>query len=126
MPVMPATDSTARCKPAKPCPEFPLFAYAAGVWAKKIRCKHHYFGPWDDPEAALNKYLAQKDDLHSRRTPLPDPEAVTLRELVKEFLHAKQALVDTGELSPHTRFSYIRAWLFFVKQERNQLAGWGR
>ena len=29
----------------------------------------HYFGPWDDPDGALEKYLEQKDDLHAGRKP---------------------------------------------------------
>ena len=40
-------------KPSKPDQDFPLFAYGAGVWAKKIRGRMHSFGPWDDPDGAL-------------------------------------------------------------------------
>jgi integrase len=109
MPENDFTSSSPTDKPAKPYPEFPLFPHAAGVWAKKIRGKLHYFGPWNDPDAALDKYLKQKDDLHAGRKPRVESEGVTLKELADRFLNAKQSLVDAGELSPRTWAEYKAA-----------------
>jgi hypothetical protein len=67
-------------RPAKPRPDFPLFSHAAGVWAKKIRGKLHYFGPWADPQGALAKYNEQKDSAR------PDTEAVTVKDVANSFL----------------------------------------
>jgi hypothetical protein len=89
-------------KPSKPYPEFPLFAHAAGVWAKKIRGRLVYFGPWADPDGALEKYNAQKDDLHSGKKPRPDREGVTVKDVVNAFLNHKKDRLDSGELSPRT------------------------
>src|SRR5262245_57089355 len=50
-------------------PDFPLHAHATGRWAKKVRGRRHYFGPWADPDGALAKYLAEKADRHAGRTP---------------------------------------------------------
>lgn len=86
-------------KPNKPYPEFPLFPHAAGVWAKKIRGKLHYFGKWDNPDGALAKYLAEKDALHAGRKPREDVEGYTVKMLCNGFLNAKQALVDSSELT---------------------------
>jgi integrase len=96
-------------KPNKPYPEFPLFAHAAGVWAKKIRGKLHYFGPWSDPDGALDNYLKQKDDLHAGRKPRTDPDALTVKDLVNTFLEAKKALTSAGTLSPLTWGDYKTA-----------------
>jgi integrase len=96
-------------KPAKPYPDFPLTAHPCGQWVKKIRGKLHYFGLWADPQAALARYLAQRDDLHAGRDPRPDPGAVTVKDVANAFLNAKSALVDSGELSPRTFTNYRTA-----------------
>src|SRR3954453_7003668 len=96
-------------KPNKPHPDFPLFPHAAGVWAKKIRGKLHYFGPWDDPDGALAKYLEQKDALHAGKKPRDTSEGVTVKVLANAYLNHKQALLDAGELSPRTMQNYREA-----------------
>ena len=96
-------------KPKKPYPDFPLFPHATRRWAKKICGKMHYFGPWDDPDAALKKYLEQRDELHAGRTPRAKADGLTVRELLNRFLTSKQNLVDTGELEPVSFFEYKEA-----------------
>jgi integrase len=103
-------------KPAKPYDKFPLTAHPAGYWCKKIRGKVHYFGPWDDPDGALAKYLEQKDALHAGREPRRDPDALAVKELANNFLNAKQALVDAGELSRRMWSEYKEVCDLLVKQ----------
>jgi integrase len=93
-------------RPEKPYREFPLFPHATRRWAKKIRGKLHYFGPWADPDAALQKYLDQKDDLHAGRTPRVQGDGFTVRDLLNQFLTSKRHLLDTRELSPRTFSDY--------------------
>jgi integrase len=95
-----STKSARKDKPNKPYPEFPLFPHATNRWAKKIRGKTHYFGPWNDPDAALQKYLEQKDDLHAGKTPRPHSDGLTVRELCNRFLTGKQRLMDSNEIGP--------------------------
>jgi len=92
-------------KPKKPHPDFPLYAHASGRWAKKIRNRLHYFGPWDDPEGALNLYLDQKDDLLAGREPR-NGDGLTVRELVNRFLASKESRVKTGELKQRSWEDY--------------------
>ncbi len=100
------TDSTLRQKPAKPYPDFPLFAHATGYWAKKIRGRLHYFGRWADADAALAKYLDQRDELHAGRTPRTSRDELTVRDLCNHFLSAKERQRDAGDIRPKTFGEY--------------------
>src|SRR5262245_19075848 len=108
-------DSSPSAKPAKPHPDFPLFPHAAGVWAKKIRGKLHYFGPWADPDGALAKYLEQKDALHAGRKPREDTGGLSVKELANRFLNGKQALVDAGERDGRMGGEYQEGCVLLVK-----------
>jgi integrase len=101
------TASAGPNKPPKPYPDFPLFPHATRRWAKKIRGKLHYFGPWDDPDGALRKYLDQKDDLHAGRTPRVTGDGLTVRDLLNRFLTTKRHLVDTKEITQRTFADYF-------------------
>jgi integrase len=101
-----STPSPVPAKPAKPYDDFPLFPHATRRWAKKIRGKLHYFGPWNDPDGALKKYLAEKDALHAGLKLRTAAEGATVKDLVNDFLNAKRALVNGGELSPRTWTDY--------------------
>lgn len=96
-------------KPKKPYPEFPLFPHATKRWAKKIRGKMHYFGPWDNPDAAVAKYLAERDRLQAGLPPLgvtPADTRLTLRDLVNQFLNSKRRLMENSELSTRMHHDY--------------------
>lgn len=93
-------------KPKKPHKDFPLFPHMTRRWAKKIRGKTHYFGPWDDPDKALAKYLDERDDLLAGRKPRRVSTGVTLRDLCNHFLTHKEHLRDTGEIVQRTFDEY--------------------
>jgi integrase len=101
-------------KPQKPYPEFPLGPHPAGYWCKKIRGQLHYFGPrWHDAEsaaaaadAALTEYEEKAAALHAGRKPRESADVLTVKDLCNEFLNAKKALLESGELSPRTFAEY--------------------
>jgi integrase len=101
-----STAKPRKSKPNKPYGEFPLFAHANGSWAKKIRGKLHYFGKWDDPDAALQKYLDGKDELHAGRTPRVNGDGLTVADLCNQFLTAKRHLLDTCEITDRSFRDY--------------------
>jgi len=93
-------------KPQKPYADFPLFPHATRRWAKKIRGKLHYFGPWEDPNKALAKYLDERDALMAGRKPRRVSTGVTLRDVCNHFLSHKEHLRDAGEIVPRTFDEY--------------------
>jgi integrase len=94
-------------KPKKPYPDFPLFPHATRRWAKKIRGRLHYFGPWDDPDAALDRYIRERDDLYAGRKPRDESTGASVADLCNRFLTAKQHLLDTSELAQCTFDDYF-------------------
>ncbi len=101
-----STNGSHSAKPKKPHADFPLFPHRNGQWAKKVRQKIYYFGLWSDPEAALNKWLEQKDDLLAGRKPRPRQGGTTIRDLANRFLETKRSRVASGELTHATWRDY--------------------
>ncbi len=83
--------------------DFPLYRHGTGQWAKKVRGRVHYFGT--DPDAALEKWCKQKDDLLAGKEP-EDGDGLTVGRLANLFLASKQRLVDNGELAQRTWNDY--------------------
>jgi integrase len=80
-------------------PKFPLFLHSRGYWAKKVNGRLYYFGK--DRDAALERWIREKDDLLAGRTPKAfDPEGLTLLDLCTRFLSSKESERDTGEITP--------------------------
>ncbi len=89
--------------------DFPLSPHEpSSRWYKKVRGKRHYFGKLDDPQAALDLWLQQRDDLQAGRKPRPaTADGVTVKYLCNSFLTSKRQLVDTGELSGQSWHLYF-------------------
>jgi hypothetical protein len=66
----------------------------------------HCFGPWADPQVALDLWLAQKDDLLVGLEPRPTGEGLTVDSLVQQFLETKDSLLKTGELAERSFEDY--------------------
>ena len=109
MPTRKVTRKPKSDKPAKPYKDFPLFPHATKRWAKKIKGKLVYFGPWRDPDGALKLYEFQRDALYAGRRPpqLSDPDAITMCVLCNRFLTVKEHLKGTGEITARTFYDYF-------------------
>jgi integrase len=100
-------------KPKKPHQDYPLTSHPNGQWCKKVRGKVHFFGVWADPQAALDLWLFQRDDLLAGRLPRQPHDSRSGQEknrlhyLLNRFYTAKKAQLDAGKLSPYTFQAYI-------------------
>lgn len=91
----------------KPYPEFPLTAHPSGRWCKKHNQRTYYFGPIDDPDAALASFQRQWSHIREHGEYLPDDPPLnttegggcTMETLCNSFLNAKQDKLESGELS---------------------------
>jgi hypothetical protein len=74
-----------------------------GQWCKKIRGKLYFFGVWDDPDAALEKYLRVAADLHAGReprSPTLSADAVTVKQICNHYLTYQHRRSQSGEIGP--------------------------
>jgi integrase len=99
----PRTKRKRRRKPSKPYASFPLTPHNNGQWCKKVRGKVHFFGVWEDPQAALDNYLRVAADLHAGRQPPPTnlhPEGPTVKDACNHYLNHQFQKVQAGEIRP--------------------------
>ena len=101
---MPAanTKPKRRRKPSKPYPSFSLTPHNNGQWCKKIRGKVHFFGAWEDPDAALDNYLRVAEDLHAGRQPHQrtiSADGPNVKQMCNPYLTYQLHRADSGEIS---------------------------
>lgn len=90
--------STGTRKKSKSC-RFPLTKHPNGQWCKRVKGVLRYFGT--DPAEAVNRWLAEKDDLLAGRKPRNRSRgSYTLEDAVNLYLHHVKGQVERGEKSP--------------------------
>jgi len=103
-------------KPEKPYKDFPLFPHATKRWAKKIKGRLHYFGPWADWKGALERFQYENDYLQAGKTPPPrNVDALTVDDLVNGFLENRESKVLSGEMAQRTWNDYKRTGTFLIE-----------
>lgn len=97
-------------KPKKNGKKFVLGVHkGTGYWCKKISGHVYYFGRvCDDPkgEAALEQYLAEKDDFEAGREPRDKTDELTVADLANKFIDHHKARRDNAQISPRTFRGY--------------------
>lgn len=95
---------------------FPLYPHAVGQWAKTINYTTYYFGPWADPDGALEKYNREVINIRAGKPRNTDTAArasvqsqgTTLCGLVNQVLTVKRQRVASGELAARSHTAYER------------------
>jgi integrase len=113
--------------------DFPLsYHNGSGLWKRKVPGgRIVYFGK--DKQAALNKWLAEKDYWLAGRDPRKEKQAkpvetvLSVQGLVNRFLYAKELLVESGEMKRTTWKDYEAVCGLIVKAftETRQVASLG-
>ena len=76
----------------------------------------HFFGVWADPDAALAKYLSERDDLQAGRIPRRlSATTLTVGDTVNLWLKRCDDLRGAGELQPVTFSDYKRCGAVIVE-----------
>lgn len=108
-------------KRAKPYPDWPMHWHASGYWCKTVRKKKYYFGnrgsAADGPEfdeIAIADYNANIVSIKAGAGRVVS-DGATVRDIVVDFLIARQELVETGELAVRSFRDYERVGRIMAK-----------
>lgn len=102
--------------------KFPLYLHKTGHYAKKVRGRVHYFGK--DRDAALARWMEEKDDLLAGRMvrPKEEQDSPTVAFVCNALLTRKRKDVDNGRRSIRTWEGYkMAADLMVAHLGRNRL-----
>ena len=99
--------------------KFPLTLHNTGQYCKKIKGKIYYFGK--DKKLALQKYLQQASDLHTKQNSKlfqrPTSESLTIKELSNIYLEYQQSRMEAGDLTERyyvDQIKYLKNFAIFI------------
>lgn len=104
-----AQDSTTSTRPAKPYPDFPLYAHKIGRWAKKICGRTHFLGRGGIGKRPYAYTWQRGKTWRPARRPRRQPgvsDALTVQEMVARFLRAPALDVESRALDGRTWKEY--------------------
>ena len=81
---------------------FPLTPFACGQWGKRVRGHVYYFGPLDDPDAALDRWIERKDAILAGRAVEDTSGGITIGILCGAYLDHHNRRFARGKSSAYT------------------------